>query len=213
MAAKDPKTTAAVGGKSPSRAPTLVYRPMPLEEQDQTRARLNVAIVAAVLVLAFLVASFPAKNSDLWMHLATGREIASGRYQVGTDPFSYNSEGLTWVNHSWLYDLLIYLTYTTFGEQVGGPLLVVLKALAVVGIAVVMLQFRRPGMGASAATPQAGGLWIPAACTALAVVVLSPRLLLQPTIFTSLFLALTLLLLHKYRETRWFWLLVPLFVL
>src|SRR5262245_29460293 len=44
----------------------------------RSRLRLDVALVALVLGLAFLLAAFPVRNSDFWLHLATGRLIAAG---------------------------------------------------------------------------------------------------------------------------------------
>src|SRR5262249_29450440 len=67
-------------------------------------------------------------------------------------------------------------------------------------------------------------LWIPAVCTALALLAMSPRLLFQPTCVSLLFLALTLYLLHRGaargkavsvfgRSFSPLWLLPPLFAL
>ena len=52
-------------------------------------------LMAPVLMaLAFFLASFAVRNSDFWMHLATGRHIAEGNTKVlfGEDPFSHRSE-------------------------------------------------------------------------------------------------------------------------
>src|SRR5262245_60879789 len=194
MAAKDTKPTASAATAAP--APTAGAFP----EQEQTRARLDFVFVSMVLLLSFLLGSTAVRNSDFWMHLATGRAFVQGQYHIGEDPFSYTTENVYWVNHSWLYDLLTYVGYSTLG----GTALVALKSLVGVVIALVMLQMRRPEQS----------LWIPTACTGLAMLTLSPRLIqFQPTIMSLLFLALTLLILHKARHTRWLWLLVPLFVL
>src|SRR5947208_7394745 len=67
----------------------------------------------AVLVaaLAFLLASTPARNSDLWLHLASGRSLAQGQTPRGTDPFASTTTGVFWVNHAWLSDLGLYELY------------------------------------------------------------------------------------------------------
>ena len=44
------------------------------------------SLVALVLALAFLLASAPARHSDLWLHLATGRALADGAWRFGPDP-------------------------------------------------------------------------------------------------------------------------------
>jgi hypothetical protein len=196
----------------------------PVEQLAAEVARLDRFLVVVVLVLAFLLASFPVRNSDFWMHLAVGRLIAQGQYTFGVDPFSYTST-VYWANHAWLYDLILYGLATLGGglEGAGGTLLVVAKALLVTALAWVMLRISRPGQS----------LWAPAACTGLALITLSPRLLLQPTVVSFFFLGLTLYLLtlrrqgdretrrqgdktaRRVRKTSWthWWALPPLFAL
>src|SRR5436305_1893324 len=45
-------------------------------------SRTNVLPVLLVSTLAFLLASFPARNTDLWMHLAAGRHLVRGEYPL-----------------------------------------------------------------------------------------------------------------------------------
>src|SRR5262249_42508247 len=59
--------------------------------------------VILVLTLGFFLASFAARNTDLWLHLATGRALVEGKYQFGVDPFAYTTEGVYWVNNTWLF--------------------------------------------------------------------------------------------------------------
>src|SRR4051812_17355973 len=70
------------------------------ERLARETARIDVILVGLVLLLTFFLGSFAATNSDFWMHLATGRLLARGEYHFGTDPFSYTTEGVRWVNHS-----------------------------------------------------------------------------------------------------------------
>jgi hypothetical protein len=147
------------------------------------RRRFELFVRALVLLLAFLAASFAIRNADFWLHLAGGRLLAEGRWSFGVDPFSYTAGQTYWANHAWLYDLLLYDLY----GLVGGAGLVILKALLVTALAGLMLLVRRQG--------EAG--WISAVCTALAVVVMSPRLLLQPACLSCFFLGLTLWLLWR----------------
>jgi hypothetical protein len=150
-----------------------------------------------VLVLAFLAGSFLAGNSDLWFHLGTGRLLADGWLPSGEDPFAYTTSGRYWACHSWLFDLALYHLY----QLVGGAGLVVLKALLVSALAGLLLLVRRRDGRAG---------WIPTACTALAVVAMSPRLQLQPACVSYFLLGLTFWLLWRphakpeasARETR-----------
>src|SRR5262249_50171168 len=46
---------------------------------------LDSLLVLLVAVFAFFLASFPARNGDLWMHLAAGRLVAEGRGLFGAE--------------------------------------------------------------------------------------------------------------------------------
>lgn len=133
-------------------------------------ARADAILAAFVLVVAALAASFVARNSDVWLHLAAGRLVAAGEFPFGTDPFA---TGGPWANHAWLFDLGLYLTFTHLGPAA----VVALKAAAVAVTAGFMLAVaRRP-------------TWLAAGCVLLAVTAMAPRLLLQPAVASFLLLA------------------------
>jgi tetratricopeptide (TPR) repeat protein len=173
---------------------------------------LDRAMIALVIVLAFLSGCFVATNSDFFQHLAAGRLLAQGRYHFGEDPFSFAGEGAYWTNHSWLFDLAAYGVYSL--PVVGGEVVVLLKALGIALLAWFLLL---------AGGKRGQGPWAPCACTALAVLVMSPRLSLHSSCLSYLFLAVTLWLLRqtepggeKPAGRRWLpsgWLLPVLMVL
>lgn len=127
--------------------------------------------ILLVAALGFLLASFPARNSDIWLHLARGRQVTQGQF-----------------NQGWLYDLLCYGLYTAFG----GTGLAIFKA-ALTG-AMALLLFR---------LSQSAGkdVWIPAFCTALAVLAMGIRLLLQPAIVSDFLFVLLLYGIYERGET------------
>lgn len=146
-------------------------------------------LAVLLLVLTFLLGSFAANNSDVFMQLASGRLIAQGEWTIGVDPFSWasrpapNQPGVTWVHHSWLYSWGTYLLYSWFG----GAALVVLKALVGVLTILLLMQIRPPG----------SSLWLSVVLLALTALVLSFRLLLQPIVVSYLLLASLLYLLYR----------------
>jgi tetratricopeptide (TPR) repeat protein len=168
------------------------------------RGRLDGLLVALVLLFAFLVVSFPTINTDFFRHAAIGRLLLQGEYRFGVDPFVYTAGENYFVNHSWLFDLLLYGLYQL---PTGGTVIVILKALLTVALAVVLLLAgRRAGQS----------LWIPALCTALAILVVSPRLYLyvQSICLSFLFLGVTVWLLTTAgTSAKRLWLLSPLFAL
>lgn len=167
-------------------------------------------LIGLVVAFAFLSASFPARNSDFLLHAASGRLLAQGQYHFGVDPFSFATAGVYWCNHSWLCDLIFYELYSI--PQIGGIAVVLLKASLIAALAFVLLQ---------TACRKGASFWLPSVLVVLAVLVLSPRLLLQSVCVSYLFLGLTLWLLYRppHAENasvgRWnrYWLLPPLFAL
>jgi tetratricopeptide (TPR) repeat protein len=154
--------------------------------------------LAYVYIMAFasLLASFPARNSDLWMHMAAGRRLAQAPSFAAALTL-----GDATASRGWLYDLLCYQIY----EAIGGGGLVFVKALLAVGLALVLLDLSR----------SRAGWWLAAICTVLALLAMSTRLLVQPATVSCLFLALTLWLLERSGR-EWLlppWSLLPLFVL
>ncbi|MBI2806491.1 MAG: hypothetical protein HYX68_16035 [Planctomycetes bacterium] len=130
-----------------------------------------------VLVLAFLLASFPARNSEVYRHLATGRALVEGSYTFGTDPFAYTTDGITWVNSSWLCDVVLYATHQSCSER-----LVIVKAMLVLTLAAFMLMIA--GFGKNP--------WTACLSVALALVCIGPHLILAPQVVSYLFFGFTL---------------------
>jgi len=140
--------------------------------------RVDAFTVALLVLFAFYSASFIARNSDFWLHLATGRLLVSGEYHFGSDPFAYTTSHHYWANHSWLFDIGLYKVWQWFG----GAVLVAIKAAAVAALAGVMLLITRGK----------GPWWIGTVCVLLGTLALSPRALLQPAIASYLLLAVCL---------------------
>ncbi len=137
-----------------------------------------------VVAFAFFVASFPARNADVWLHLATGRALFQGDYHLGTDPFSYTTQGAAWVNHAWLFDAAIYGLHQSFG----GTGLLVAKALLVALLAAWLLRLCWRG-------PQR---WLALLFVAVAVTAMGPFLLLRPFCLSLLFLGITCAWLERH---------------
>jgi tetratricopeptide (TPR) repeat protein len=176
-------------------------RPDPAAERAaRMMIGLEWVMVPVVLALGFMLASFAVRNSEFWMHLATGRLIAEGKYEFGKDPYSFATEGRTWVNHSWLYDLLLYKAYDLNPDH---SAVVYIKAALVAVMALVMLMACRPSpdqaiVPGTKANPTG---WIAAIAVSLALIAMGPRLILTPTIVSYLFTAVTLFVLLN--SPRW----------
>lgn len=157
--------------------------------QPSPLVRVDWLLASFVVLLAFLVASTPARNSDVWLHLATGRAIADGSYRFQGDPFAQDEN--VWIVHSWLYDLITFEIFTRFAAF-GGVLLVILKSLLVAFLAGLLVRL---------GTRDRGLAW-PTFAATLSVLAMSGRLLLQPALLSLVLLAVTLALLQRGRRMR-----------
>lgn len=142
-----------------------------------------------LLGLVFLLGSFAVNNSDVLMQLATGRRIVQGEYQFGVDPYSYMTQesaqkpATTWINHSWLYSVYLYLLYGAVGESG----LVFVHACLLVALALVLLNTR------DRRSPLLAGVFV----TGFALLALSARYYMQPAAISMLLFGILLHLLYR----------------
>lgn len=141
------------------------------------------ALLALLLVLSFLLASFTATNSENWLQLAIGRLISQGEFTIGADRFSLATEGVYWVHHSWLYSLLLYQFY----NLAGGAGLVIGKAILFTGMIALLCRIGWTDTNR----------WFVLICVLIAALAVSTRLVLEPRVASYLLLAITLFNLNR----------------
>lgn len=144
--------------------------PTPEPPAPLVGTRLPLLAIGFTGLFGVLLASFPARNLDLWKHLAAGRDLLRGN---GLSP-------------TWLYDLAVYALYS-LGSGVG---LVVAKAALCGVIAILVLRLSR----------RDAGWVIPLTVTGLATLTMGSRLLLQPATLSILGLVFTLVLLRREED-------------
>ena len=157
-------------------------------------ARLCFYLAVALLLIPCLF--LPPHSPDLWLHLKTGEWILQhGVPHV--DPFSYTRAGQPWIDHEWLFQLIVYPLWRCAGD-VGLTILWMAVLLALI-LCVARLCLRTlPPL------------------TALAVVGVTMSLTnirgaLSPELFSLLYFLSTCRLLEaRRRQPRWLWGLVPL---
>ena len=155
-------------------------------------------------LLVFVAALTPASDTDLWWHMAAGREILGRGSFLRVDPFTLSAAGRPWIDLHWLFQLAVYGIYQ--GWEMTG--LVVAKAAVVAAGALVLLaavvrasapraRQEGPGPGDPA---DAAAIAPPLFVVAMAAAVFFARhlILVRPVVFTLLFLALFLLLLEGF---------------
>jgi len=129
-------------------------------------------------------------GSDLWWHLAAGREIVASGTVPTVDHFSYTLAGHPWMHHEWLWGTGYWLVYRIWPEAVALANLALL--FAVFGVAyAVALRHTRSRLGAGAA------LWAAAATSYW-------FLDIRPHEVTLLFVGIVLLT-RQAPLARWLW--------
>ena len=152
--------------------------------------RLPRTLVAALLsAMAGVAALLKIRSYDVWWHLETGRLILSQRSIPSVDDFSFTSRGAAWVDHEWLFQVILFLAHAAAGPWG----IAILKAacvlvvgwigyralcasgaaggvaLGVVGLAIAGLRFR---LGER---PETVSMALACVCAAVALSLLCPR--------------------------------------
>lgn len=165
----------------------------------------------AILFIVALAAVFawrPVTDSDVWYHLAAGRQILADPLGCWRDNWTFTAEGQRWIAQSWLYELVLYAAHVA-GGTIG---LVVLKCVLVAG-ALAMLD-------AAARLGRLGAPWR-WPLLVMATAAASGRLMDRPQLVTFLLSPLVVWLLERraraedspapQRPAPSLWWLVPIF--
>jgi tetratricopeptide (TPR) repeat protein len=146
----------------------------------------GIALLCWLVLLAVLLGSAPIRNTDVWLHLATGRAFLQGAWRFGPDPFLHTAGDGVLVVHSWLSDVLLSELF----QRCGAVGLVAWRCFLLAALAITLLG------AASGGRPSL----LAGACVALTLLAVSVRVPLQPVCVSYLFLALTVWLLQRARR-------------
>lgn len=165
-------------------------------------------MVAILFILLFVMAVRAPTDTDIWWHIRTGETIVDDLKIPQTDPFSHTRLGEDWIDHSWGSQIIMYGFYRLTGGrgEIGDSgnigLALYMALLATAGMILVYL------MGEGTVYVRAFAVIIGAAAAAI---FWSPR----PQMFSFMFGALTLYLLHLYKreDIDRLWFIPPMMVI
>ena len=161
------------------------------------------SVIALVMGLGLYQFARTLADPDIWGHIALGRLYhETGRIRQ-PDPFSYVTAGHEWLNHEWLFEVLLFRLFAA----VGPPGLIVLKvAVGLLLLGTVYRLLWRQGLH-----PLRAGLVVVALIHFLAPFFLTVR----PHLVTYAFLLIVLLLLRAMDrgDARWLYAAPALFAL
>ncbi|MFQ5716395.1 MAG: hypothetical protein ACE5GQ_04775 [Nitrospinales bacterium] len=140
-----------------------------------------------VLIFAYAIQcfSFVTADPDLWGHIKFGEEIWLTGGIPKTDPYSYTAQGLPWINHEWLTEVLFYLIYAAWGST--GLLFFKLA----VGLTIVQIL-------TSLYRAKARNDIVYLLHFVILIQVLAPGFMTRPHLLTYLFLTLLVLIFQKF---------------
>jgi hypothetical protein len=154
-------------------------------------SKINLFVSGGIALLGAAAWFQPAvAGSDLWWHLASGRDIwAQGAVPQG-DPYSHTMTGAIWMNHEWLWDVVYWRAYSLHPELPAWLNLGVV--LTASGLAFwVALRTSGSALAAGAA------LWLAAAASHWFIDI-------RPHLFSLLFVGLFLRT-REWRYAPWLW--------
>ena len=75
----------------------------------------GIIAVGVIFGLMAFMASIEIKDLDLWLHLKMGQQISENKVVPAKDILSCTISGKPWVNHEWLFQVLIYHVWRFWG--------------------------------------------------------------------------------------------------
>ncbi len=146
-------------------------------------------VIGILLGLAVFQSNLEIKDLDLWLHIATGRFIVENGYVPSIDVLSYSIQGKPWINHEWVFQVLVYWIY-----QAGGADALLMMQAMVVAVTLCFLLL----IGYSRERQILSVFLL-----LIVVLVYQMRFTIRPDIFSLLFFTLTIYIMSGHLDKRW----------
>jgi len=162
----------------------------------------RILLIALCAAFVAFVTYFPVTDTDIWWHLAAGREMMAHKRLLYADPFAFTLDRPPWINLHWLFQLVSYGVFKAGGC---GALVAMKCALTAAACAL-----------ACACVPSRRFAALCAFAYALLIYEARYLVLVRPVIITLGCMAVFLLCFERYRVCRrWgrLWLLIPVQIL
>lgn len=151
-----------------------------------------------LILFAFLAVAFPIVNTDIWWHLASGREILRTHAIPDTDIFSVSSLGKAWIDVHWFFQLVAFFLWRLGASTalvMGKCLLFSLALLILLKAAYSHSQF-------DSALPADSSRVFGPAVLALLVLAGADYVLMRPVVFSLFFMSLFLFFIGRYLNSQ-----------
>jgi len=81
----------------------------------------RIVILVLLFLYLFTLVHRGIFDLDIWLHLKAGEWILQNQAIPQNDIFSFTIQGKPWIDHSWLFQIFVYLIYNSWGD--GGLIL------------------------------------------------------------------------------------------
>ena len=154
----------------------------------------------------FTMAVKPPVDTDTWWHLAAGRLMWQTGQIPRRDVFSHTAFGKTWIDHSWLAQLILYGLH-----RLGGPPALALGAAALITLSLALIYLL---MDAPARVLPGWGVYLRGFGLLLVALASSVMWVARPLLFTLVFFSAVMVVLRRGESApKALWALPGLFVL
>jgi len=145
--------------------------------------------IGALFGLVAFVANIEIKDLDLWLHLGVGKFIWQNHIVPNVDILSCSFAGNPWINHEWLFQVIVYVIFDTWGAN--GLLKMQITIVCVTMGILLLLGYSKPKQ-----------LFI-TFMLFLVFLVFQQRFTVRPDIFSLFFFAIYIFILALYIDKRW----------
>lgn len=133
--------------------------------------------------IIFFLSFYKISDPDIWLHLKSGQVMLQDFRILDRDIFSYTRQAAPWANHSWLSQIIFYLSYRCF-HLAGLYLIRYLLLAATFGLIYFSAREKVGERGA-------------AVLTLLTILAANQRFVVRPELFTFAFIAVLLFVLEN----------------
>lgn len=144
--------------------------------------------LGGTVFFALVLAFFAENDPDVFWHLKSGELIVANWQVPDHDIFSYTRQGLEWIDSQWLFQVMLYGSYSLFGDN-GFTLL----RMALSGLLIVFIIFSTPGKIPLGMRSLAGFMFLMA---------VKFRIMTRPELFTFLIMSVMFFVLERARRGR-----------
>jgi len=157
------------------------------------RAGVNISNLLLLVAAGLLFLSFgytEMAGSDMWWHIAAGRELLQTQTLWMVDDWSFSAHGQAWHNHEWLADIIYYIWVSAWGVES----LVYWKWLVVIATFMTLL---------AVLARETGNPLVALVCAGFAIANAAPFIDVRPHLYSLLCFCLLLWLALGRRPKTW----------